>query len=110
MSDNSKNTLIEIDKALKKAGRLETRPLAVYGSETILEGSVSMSSIDQCTAKTIQWLLLMIRFQNSSWANNPLGGVVLEGSHGLDLEEFPHSSNTLYLLEKKNSGMVMPNI
>jgi hypothetical protein len=32
---------------------LETRPLAVYGSETIPERSVTMSSIDSCTAKTI---------------------------------------------------------
>jgi Uncharacterised ArCR, COG2043 len=53
LSDYSKNTLMEIGDALKKAGRLETRPLAVYGSETIPEGSVSMTSIDQCTAKTI---------------------------------------------------------
>jgi hypothetical protein len=50
---NNNNTLKEIGIALKKAGMLETRPLAVYGSDTPPEGSVTMSSIDGCTAKTI---------------------------------------------------------
>jgi hypothetical protein len=53
MTENSNNTLKEVGNALKRAGMLETRPLAVYGSDVLPEGSVAMTSIDGCTAKTI---------------------------------------------------------
>jgi hypothetical protein len=53
LSENSTVNLKKLNEALKKAGMLETRPLCVYGSETLPEGSLNMTSIDRCTAKAI---------------------------------------------------------
>lgn len=43
----------EIGESLKIGGRLNTSPLAIYGSETIPEGAVPMCSLDACVAKAI---------------------------------------------------------
>ncbi len=43
----------EIGNSLKTGGKLNTHPLAVYGSETIPEGAVPMCSLDRCVAKAI---------------------------------------------------------
>jgi len=43
----------EIGRKLIQAGRLEVRPLCVYGSSTIPEGSVPSTSISPCIAKAI---------------------------------------------------------
>jgi hypothetical protein len=43
----------EIGEKLCVAGRLEYRPLCVYGSETIPAGAVKTSSVDRCIAKAM---------------------------------------------------------
>lgn len=43
----------EIGKSLKKAVKLDTSPLAVYGSENIPDNAVPMCSNDRCVAKAI---------------------------------------------------------
>ena len=49
----SKFSIKEIGKSLKKAGKLDTSPLAVYGSEEIPENAVPMCANDKCIAKAI---------------------------------------------------------
>lgn len=49
----SNNSIKEIGKSLKTGGKLNTNPLAVYGSETIPEGAVPMCSLDRCVAKAV---------------------------------------------------------
>ncbi|MFX1277098.1 MAG: DUF169 domain-containing protein [Promethearchaeota archaeon] len=43
----------EIGIRLRKAGRLETFPLCVYGTKTVPENAVSSCKIDRCIAKSI---------------------------------------------------------
>ncbi|WP_431063165.1 DUF169 domain-containing protein [Methanobacterium sp.] len=43
----------DIGESLKKAGKLKTNPLAVYGIETIPDGAEPMCSFDSCVAKSI---------------------------------------------------------
>jgi len=47
------SSIKEIGESLKTGGRLDTNPLAVYGSEIIPEGAVHMCSLDRCVAKAI---------------------------------------------------------
>jgi hypothetical protein len=47
------SSIKEIGESLKTGGRLDTSPLAVYGSEIIPEGAVPMCSLDRCVAKAI---------------------------------------------------------
>jgi hypothetical protein len=49
----SNSSIKEIGKSLKTGGRLDTNPLAIYGSETVPEGAVPMCSIDRCVAKAV---------------------------------------------------------
>ncbi len=43
----------EIGKRIAIAGRLKSKPLCVYGSETIPEGGTQTASIDRCLAKAM---------------------------------------------------------
>jgi hypothetical protein len=47
------SSIKEVGESLKKGGKLDTHPLAVYGSETVPEGAVSMCSLDRCVAKAM---------------------------------------------------------
>lgn len=49
----SNASIKKIGKSLKKAVKLDTSPLAVYGSENIPDNSVPMCSNDRCVAKAI---------------------------------------------------------
>jgi len=46
-------TIKEIGESLKRAGKLETKPLCVYGQSSIPEDAVPMVSIDPCAAKAM---------------------------------------------------------
>lgn len=46
-------SIIDIGTSLKKAARLETYPLAVYGSNNLPPNATPMCSPDQCVAKSI---------------------------------------------------------
>lgn len=46
----------EIGLSLKKAAKLGTNPLAVYGSENIPDNALPMCSNDRCVAKAILML------------------------------------------------------
>lgn len=46
-------TFKEIGIRLRKAGRLETSPLCIYGAESIPENAIPSCKIDRCIAKTI---------------------------------------------------------
>jgi len=54
----SKSSIKEIGKSLKIGGKLDTNPLAIYGSETVPEGAVPMCSIDRCVAKAVMLVSL----------------------------------------------------
>ncbi len=43
----------EIGESLKRAGMLETKPLCVYGQDTLPEDAVPMVEVDSCAAKAI---------------------------------------------------------
>lgn len=47
------STISEIGNKLTQAGKLQTRPLCVYGSMTIPEGIAPSTSIGTCIAKAI---------------------------------------------------------
>ncbi len=49
----SNSSIQNIGKTLKKAGNLDTYPLAIYGSDYVPENAIPMSSIDTCVAKAI---------------------------------------------------------
>jgi len=49
----SENKIEKIGESLKRAGMLNTEPLAVYGSDKIPDGAVPICSIDRCIAKSI---------------------------------------------------------
>lgn len=49
----SKSNIKEIGESLRRAGMLNTEPLAIYSCEEIPDGAVSMCSIDRCVAKGI---------------------------------------------------------
>ncbi len=48
-----KETLSEIGRKLAKAGRLEARPLCVYGAEEPPSGAVPMTELNRCAARAI---------------------------------------------------------
>lgn len=43
----------DIEKSLIRAGNLNSRPLAIYGSDKIPDGSIPLCSLDRCVAKGI---------------------------------------------------------
>ncbi|WP_201798879.1 DUF169 domain-containing protein [Methanomassiliicoccus luminyensis] len=43
----------DIGEKLTEAGRLKSRPLCIYGSETVPEGGVLITSVDKCLVKAI---------------------------------------------------------
>lgn len=47
------NTVNQIGKALKRAGRLETTPLCIYGQNDVPKDAESLVSIDPCAAKAL---------------------------------------------------------
>ena len=49
----SNNSIKEIGNSLKKAGKLNTHPLAVYSLETVPENAEPICSLDRCVAKAI---------------------------------------------------------
>ena len=49
----SENNIRAIGESIKRAGNLNTEPLAIYGSKEIPEDAVAICSIDRCVAKTI---------------------------------------------------------
>jgi Uncharacterised ArCR, COG2043 len=49
----SVNNIRNIGESIKRAGNLNTEPLAVYGSKEIPEDAVPICSIDRCVAKAI---------------------------------------------------------
>lgn len=46
-------SIMDIGEKLSVAGRLKHRPICMYGSSAIPEGTISVSSVDRCIAKTI---------------------------------------------------------
>jgi hypothetical protein len=49
----SEISIREIGEKLSAAGRLKHRPIGIYGADIIPEGTVAVSSVDRCIAKTI---------------------------------------------------------
>ena len=47
------STIKEIGENIVKAGRLETRPLCIYGSETIPSGAIPIRKVNRCFAYAI---------------------------------------------------------
>ena len=47
------HTIREIGEKLVQAGRLETRPLCIYGSEAPPNGAVPMTALNRCAARAI---------------------------------------------------------
>src|SRR5271157_2249545 len=43
----------EIGEKLARAGRLEARPLCVYGTETLPKNAVPMTELNRCAARAI---------------------------------------------------------
>jgi hypothetical protein len=43
----------EIGAKLRQAGRLQNRPLCIYGSKTIPDGTIPSTSISRCIAQAI---------------------------------------------------------
>jgi len=49
----SESSIKEIGEKLAAAGRLNYKPVCMYGADVIPEGAVAVSSVDRCIAKTI---------------------------------------------------------
>ena len=49
----SEISIKEIGEKLAAAGRLKHKPVCVYGADAVPEGTVAVSSVDRCIAKTI---------------------------------------------------------
>ncbi|MGZ7049818.1 MAG: DUF169 domain-containing protein [Methanobacterium sp.] len=49
----SNDSIREIGESLKKAARLDTFPLVIYGSDNMPDNAIPMCSNDQCVAKSI---------------------------------------------------------
>jgi hypothetical protein len=52
-------SISQIGESLRRAGRLTTQPLCVYGSESVPEGGVLITTVDRCLAKAIFRAALM---------------------------------------------------
>ena len=68
------SSIKEIGENIVKAGRLETRPLCIYGSETIPKGAIPIRKINRCIAYGI--FSLSVNSENNSIY---IGDDVLDG-------------------------------
>lgn len=69
-----KSSIKEIGENIVKAGKLETRPLCIYGSETVPNGAIPIRKINRCIAYGI--FSLSVNSENHSIY---IGDDVLEG-------------------------------
>ena len=74
---SNKISIKEIGRSLVKAGRLETRPLCIYGSETIPENAVSSTQLHFCISNAMVALALRTDFKviyygkDTKWGSCP---------------------------------------
>jgi hypothetical protein len=81
-------TIKEIGFKLKQAGRLETTPLCVYGSEIIPKNGIPVTQINRCIANAIYNLSIHETINSIYIGNNALEGCCPGGQAWLGYNSF----------------------
>ena len=101
-------TMKDIHDALVRAGRLETRPIGVYGAQTPPPGAVSVASVipsgHRCLAKALLKMALDPRVPPIVIGKDYLKGVCQAAPSFLGFRDFPPSFKTYLSTGGKGEG------